>query len=215
MKFQYIKVCGLRKKDNIVDIISTGISHIGFIFYKKSPRYAVGKLDPQFAKSINTVKKVGVFVNASPSDIVDKIESYGLDMIQLHGSESPQFCDDLKKQISVMKAFNIKSENDIQKANDYHGSCDYFLFDAAGKSAGGNGVLFNWNLLDNYRGETPFFLSGGIGLEELGQIQRFTHSQCVGVDVNSKFESEPGIKKTQEIKKFMEGLKASNKTTIS
>ena len=142
-------------------------------------------------------------MNAEEDYILEKVKEYGLDMLQLHGEESPEFCKKMRMQIPVMKAFKIKGETNIAETEKYSGCCDYFLFDTAGKLYGGNGTLFNWNLLNHYKGETPFFLSGGIGLEEVEALSKFEHSSWRVIDVNSKFEDAPGIKNMEKIKQFL------------
>lgn len=179
------------------------MDYAGFIFYEKSKRFVEGKLGPQIIKAAKGVKKVGVFVNAHEKYILQKVKEYGLDMLQLHGEESPEFCKKLKKQIPVIKAFKIKGKTDIAETERYSGCCNYFLFDTAGKLYGGNGKLFNWKLLDNYNGNTPFFLSGGIGLEEVEELKKFKHPSWVAIDVNSKFEDAPGVKNIKKLKQFL------------
>ncbi len=149
------------------------------------------------------IKKVGVFVNAEETYILKKVEEYGLDLLQLHGEESPALCRRLRKHLPVVKVFKISAEEDIEEAKQYAGVCDYFLFDAAGKLYGGNGVLFKWELLEKYSGDTPFFLSGGIGLEEIPLLNKFAHPSWMAVDVNSQFEDAPGIKNIEKIKQFL------------
>ncbi len=180
------------------------MDYAGFIFYEKSKRFVEGrKLDPKIVRHTKRVKKVGVFVNAHEKYILQKVKEYGLDLLQLHGEESPKFCERLKQHIPVMKAFKIKNKEDIEETENYAGVCDYLLFDTAGKLYGGNGKLFNWKLLDNYNGDTPFFLSGGIGVEEVEELKKFKHPSWVAIDVNSKFEDAPGVKNIKKIKQFL------------
>lgn len=186
-----------------------GFDYAGMIFYEKSPRFVQGKLSPEEAKSCSGIKKIGVFVNADKSYILQQIDHYQLDLIQLHGDESPEFCATLRKQIPVMKAFRIKAIEDLQKASGYEGCCDYFLFDSPGKLYGGNGTTFEWNLLKKYDGYTPFFLSGGIGQEEIPALKNFDHPKWLGIDINSRFETAPGIKDKTILKQFLWDLNIS------
>ncbi len=203
---KHIKVCGLTDPHNIEALIPAGITHIGFIFYKKTPRYVIGKLQPEQARSITGVQKTGVFVNADKEEIEHKIVSFGLDIIQLHGDESPALCRVLNTKIPVIKAFTVNDQADLLKTIKYKGCCTYYLFDAAGKSPGGNGVVFNWELLREYHGKTPFFLSGGIGLEEIEKLKSFSHPQWTGIDINSKFEIRPGFKNVEKVQEFLQGI---------
>lgn len=180
-----------------------GVQYGGMIFYDKSPRFAEGKIDVEKVKAFKGMKKVGVFVNADKEYILTKIEKYGLDLLQLHGEETPGFCNELHQYLPVIKAFRIKDEKDIKKTDNYMGVCDYFLFDAHGKLYGGNGHIFNWRLLDKYRSKVPFLLSGGIGMSEVDQLKSFSHPALTAVDVNSRFETEPGVKNMKEIKQFI------------
>lgn len=198
-----IKVCGLTRFEDMEQLGEIGVQYGGMIFYKRSPRFAEGKINAEKVKSYHAIKKVGVFVNAGEEYIVERIEKYGLDLLQLHGEETPDFCNTLNKYLPVIKAFRIKDENDLKKVAEYKGSSNYFLFDASGKLYGGNGELFNWEILKSYTGSVPFFLSGGIGLSETTAIKSFQHSSLFAIDVNSRFETEPGIKNMNEIKQFI------------
>lgn len=206
MRKPSIKVCGLTLLNQVEELADSEVSFGGFIFYSPSSRYVEGKLDPTSIRSIQNLKKVGVFVNATKAYILEKAIEYGLDFVQLHGEESPEFCRDLQQEIAVIKAFKVQDKKDIRLTKAYEGTCDYFLFDTAGKLYGGNGILFNWKLLEAYRGATPFFLSGGIGLEEVPALHNFSHPRFFGVDVNSKFENAPGVKNLLKLKQFINEL---------
>ena len=199
----HIKVCGLTRFEDMEQLDEAGVQYGGMIFYKKSPRFADGRINAGKVKSYHAIKKVGVFVNASEEYIIEQIEKYGLDLLQLHGEETPELCSTLNKYLPVIKAFRIKDENDLKKVAEYKGSSHYFLFDTSGKLYGGNGELFNWEILKSYTGSVPFFLSGGIGLSETTAIKSFQHSFLFAIDVNSRFETEPGIKNMNEIKQFI------------
>jgi len=212
-----LKVCGMKYRENIKAAAELQPNYLGFIFYRKSTRYFSGKI-PELPKS---TKKVGVFVDASLSRIVLKIAKHGLDAIQLHGNESPEFCKSFKKseiikgikrgvdfkhQFKVIKAFKIDSDFDFSQLKEYEKVCDYFLFDTKGKLPGGNGYAFDWKILENYKLSKPYFLSGGIGLEEDKKIKEFIKQPaakyCYAIDVNSRFEIEPGLKNIDIIKEF-------------
>lgn len=197
--------------ENIREIASLQPDYLGFIFYEASPRNCVHAL-PEIPKQI---KKVGVFVNADGDTITKKVTEYQLDAIQLHGSESVEFCANIQKLgIEVFKVFSVDDTFDFQQILPYENVCDYFLFDTKGKHHGGNGYTFNWKVLEKYPSEKPFILSGGIGLEELASVQQFlkTHigQKCYAIDVNSKFEIEAGWKNEPECKKLITDLRLTN-----
>jgi len=200
-----LKICGMKYEDNIKAVAELQPEYMGFIFYGRSKRNFDGIL-PVLPK---VIKKVGVFVDAGLEEINDSIEKFDLQAIQLHGDESPEFCKDLKN-VEVIKVFTIGKIFDFDVLKYYEDVCDYFLFDTKGKEKGGNGIVFDWNLLENYPSEKPFFLSGGIGLEELESIKNFTKSElsryCYALDVNSKFEDEPGLKQIDKLKYFKNNL---------
>lgn len=190
-----IKVCGMRDSQNIADLAKLNPDYIGFIFYAKSPRCATDLDEKAVSALPNTIQKVGVFVNEAIEVIHEKALTYGLDVLQLHGNETPVLCLQLqKKGFTIFKAFPISEASDFKKTRTYEGCCDYFLFDTKTAQQGGSGIKFDWKLLHNYTGKTPFLLSGGIALQDLETIQKLTHPMFVGIDVNSKFETAPGMK---------------------
>lgn len=211
-----VKICGM--KYNTAQVAKLQPDYLGFIFYDNSPRNFEGII-PELPKSI---KKVGVFVdNGNILDMAQKILNYKLDMVQLHGSESPKYCQALKimdigvgdnhlyksHKFKIIKVFSIKDEFDFSQLQPYEEYVDYFLFDTKGKLPGGNGYTFNWDVLKDYPLTKPYFLSGGIGLGELQKIKEFikhpTSKYCYAIDVNSKFEIEPGLKSINELEKFI------------
>lgn len=199
-----IKVCGLRDADNIYAVEQAGANWLGFIFYSKSKR-CVEKVPSYLSVD---AKRVGVFVNESIFFIMDKVNSFSLDIVQLHGDESPQLCQQLhNKQIEVMKAFGVTTELPAEKIAQYEGCCDYFLFDTKNINYGGSGEKFNWQILKDYQGNTPFLLSGGIGPDDVQAVCEFSHPMCVGVDLNSQFEHSAGNKNTQSIDQFIKSIK--------
>ena len=197
-----VKVCGMRDAENIRQLEALGIDWMGMIFWPKSKRYV--STPPAYLPQ--HVRKVGVFVDASLDAIRQYVEDYQLDIIQLHGQESPETLKALKP-LTIIKAFNIATPEDLQKTVAYEGLADYFLFDTKGKSVGGNGEKFDWSVLDSYQGETPFLLSGGIGSEDAQDIKSFHHPKCIGIDLNSRFETEPGLKDITKLKQFLEAIR--------
>lgn len=202
-----LKVCGMKYQDNILEVADLQPQFLGFIFHEPSGRYFEGSI-PELHDSI---QKVGVFVDKSVEQIVHHIEKYQLDVIQLHGHESPEVCRLLKSTgKTVIKVFSIKDNFDFDVLKAYETVCDYFLFDTKGKLPGGNGYAFNWKILDKYPSTKPFFLSGGIGIDEIENLKQFNLSKaskyCYAVDVNSKFEIEPGLKNIENLKKFINRL---------
>lgn len=198
-----LKICGMKYPENILEVGALLPDYMGFIFWKKSARYFDGII-PDLPKSI---KKVGVFVNESSSLILEKVEKYNLQAIQLHGHESVEFCLDLKNeiknlkqvQIEIIKVFSVADDFDFEVLKPFETVCDYFLFDTKGKLPGGNGTPFDWKVLEKYPSNKPFFLSGGIGIAEMGAVNEIskTNLPVYAIDVNSKFEIEPGLKNIQ------------------
>ena len=187
-----IKVCGMQEAENIQQLVELPIDYIGFIFYKKSSRFVATK--PELNIPLN-VQKVGVFVNASTEEIISKINEFDLQVTQLHGDESPKFCQEIKKLgIETFKAFGIDDNFDWSIVAEYEGKVDYFLFDTKSKQYGGTGQTFNWQKLKDYPYSTPYWLSGGISLENIEEAVGFEDNRLYGLDLNSKFEIEPGLK---------------------
>ena len=201
-----IKVCGMREAENIRAVEALGIDLMGFIFWPKSKRYVSER--PAYLPT--QCKRVGVFVNASIEEIMQKVQDYALDYIQLHGSESPEYAQRLRSvygdSVAVIKAFNIATKEDLEATKPYEGLADYFLFDTKAQLPGGSGRQFDWSVLADYVGETPFLLSGGLGPDDAERVKAFNHPKCVGIDLNSKFEVEPALKDIQKLKTFLEQL---------
>lgn len=206
-----IKVCGITEMKQLQQLDGLGIDFAGLIFYQNSPRYVKGKLEGKEVKNADfDLRKTGVFVNPSLSEVLDIIDEYGLDVVQLHGDESPELCDDLSTEVEVIKAFRISgTENIDQLIAPYDAVCDYYLFDTGGlqESLGGTGKQFDWSLLGKAKIEKPFFLSGGIGPEDAARIKAFKHPDLFGVDINSRFETAPGVKDMKLVLQFKQGLK--------
>lgn len=192
----------MKNPENISGVIGLGVNWIGFIFYEKSARYFGD--NPVSISSGNTFKKIGVFVNATCEQILQTATTHRLDYIQLHGDETPEFCCQLQKQgIAIIKAFSISSVKDLEKTSEYEGKADYFLFDTKCETYGGSGKSFDWSILSAYEGKTPFLLSGGINPQSIQTINDFYHPQLAGIDLNSGFEIEPGLKDVQELSDFL------------
>ena len=207
MNGELIKVCGMRDAENIREVEALGIGMMGFIFYPKSSRYVSER--PAYLPQ--KCKRVGVFVDATIDDIRQHIADYGLDVIQLHGHESPELIRELRSQVSdfrlqVIKAFNIATKEDLDATTPYEGLVDYFLFDTKGPSVGGNGEKFDWSVLDGYSGPTPFLLSGGIGPDDADRVKAIRHPQCAGIDLNSRFELSPAFKDIYLLQEFLNVL---------
>jgi len=200
-----LKVCGMRSSENISELIKLKPDFIGFIFHEKSPRNVIELPQVVIPKNI---KKTGVFVDKPMTFIQEKAKRFDLDYIQLHGKESPKFCKILQAEgFRLIKAFTITSNFDFEQTKAYESYCEFFLFDAFGKQAGGNGITFNWELLQKYKGNTPFLLSGGINNTMVKDVLDFNHKQYKGIDINSGFELKPAIKNIEQIKTFKDALK--------
>ncbi len=203
-----LKICGMKYPDNILEVGSLLPDYMGFIFWEKSARYFDGAL-PNLPQSI---KKTGVFVNASQEDIVAKVSQYDLQAVQLHGHESVTFCQELKEylgnSIEIIKVFSVDSEFDFNELKPFESVCDYFLFDTKGKLPGGNGTTFDWKVLEKYPSQKPFFLSGGIGLDEIDLVNEIvkTDLPIYAIDVNSKFEIEAGLKDKEKLDRFKQKI---------
>lgn len=202
-----VKVCGMREPENIEKVAQLGVDMMGFIFYPKSPRFASQSVARTAADK--NVCRVGVFVNDSSGLISDKIHLFDLNAVQLHGNESRELCELLHKQnglLKVIKAISVSTAGDILKCKEYVGAVDYFLFDTKCKTVGGSGQQFDWQVLENYDGDVPFILSGGIGPEDVERVRNFHHPKCIGIDLNSKFELKPGLKDVKKLNTFLENI---------
>ena len=217
-----IKVCGMRDAQNIREVSQLGVDMIGMIFYPKSPRYVEMQsshagIIPDYAKEDINIKsskspaRVGVFVDDMVQNIVTRVVNYHLDYVQLHGNEPREMCEnlrltldpDIRPGIKIIKAISVSDASDIQKYKEYVGAVDLFLFDTKCKTVGGSGRQFDWQVLEQYDGEVPFLLSGGIGPEDASRLHAFHHPKCIGIDLNSRFEIEPGVKDVEKLKGFL------------
>lgn len=179
---------------------------LGYIFYPASKRYVGENPDTGLFNSAKSM--VGVFVNENIYEILGLSKNLGFDVVQLHGKENPKTCEILKKQgLKIIKAFSVDEKFKFEKTVPYIGAADYFLFDTKTKQHGGSGKKFNWEMLDKYNGETPFFLSGGINPEDAEAVKKLNHEQLAGIDLNSGFENAPGEKNVEKLKEFIEKIK--------
>ena len=202
-----LKVCGITNTETIRALIPMKISRLGFIFYHRSPRYVYGKLIEEGLNEIPIqIKKTGVFVNAEIAEIEQILKTFCLDSIQLHGDEPPEFCNYFKDKTEVIKTISIKDKNSFETAKLYNKSCHLFLFDTQSEKYGGTGKSFDWQWLEAYKLDKPFYLSGGISLENYAEIKKIKHEKLIGIDVNSKFETAPGKKDIEKIRLLVERM---------
>jgi len=209
-----LKVCGMRNPGNIQDLVESQPHFIGLIFYKKSSRYVLLEENRDTIKAIPpAIKRVGVFVNEPLENLFQLVNDYGLDYVQLHGGESREYCSQVKqKGIQVIKVFSIENQLPIEKLGEFEDLVSYFLFDTKTPLYGGSGQVFNWEILADYPSKVPYFLSGGIGVDELNNILLDKYPGLAVIDVNSKIEIKPGFKdidKVNEMKQIMTRKKES------
>ncbi len=192
----------MKDDNNIKELMELQPDYMGFIFYEKSKRDVQGVLNQELLLSFpKSIKKTGVFVNASTAFILEKVETYQLDAVQLHGQESPEQAKEIKdKGLEVFKAFSVGETFDFAQLESYKGAVDYFLFDTKGKEVGGNGFTFDWTILNDYDNEVPFLLSGGLDGNNIEDVKKLSHLNIYAVDVNSKFEIEPALKDIDMLK---------------
>lgn len=202
-----LKICGMR--DNPLEMLPLAPDYLGFILWEPSARFFRGEI-PELP---GPIKKTGVFVDAPLGEVMEKMVGYGLGAIQLHGGETPEYCRKLQEMVAdhdprpeIIKAFALGDGTDFSPMGDYETGCDFFLFDSRGPLPGGNGFGFDWSLLADYPLEKPFFLSGGIGPDSVDGLREFFQSpaaaHCIGLDVNSRFETRPGLKDVAALKRF-------------
>lgn len=201
-----IKVCGNTETENLKEVCKLQPDYVGFIFYAKSKRYV------KFFKTVAKIngckaKRVGVFVNESLENINQYVEDYALDIIQLHGDETAEFCQKVSKIRPVFKAFLINDKFNFNILNNYKSSCNKFLFDTSSKMYGGSGKKFDWQLLSAYKLNIPFILSGGIGSDDIENIESIQHPMLNGIDLNSGFEIEPGVKNIEKLSAFIKNIR--------
>ena len=189
------------------EVLSLNPDLAGMIFYPKSPRYVCNNQDVDLKQKLNNTKKVGVFVNEDYNRIIEMVNIYNLDYVQLHGNESVDFCKQIRAQVPVIKAFGISTKEDFDKIGEYAQNVDYLLFDTKTSSYGGSGQQFDWNMLQEVNIPQKFFLSGGISLNSLNIIKDLKINNLVGVDLNSKFEDAPALKNIEKLKQALNILR--------
>ncbi len=226
----------MRDTENILRVSALDIDMMGFIFYPDSPRFvhmisSQAGILPDYSEERKNrtsamatgesehrrsrIKRVGVFVDDMPQNIVTRVYNYSLDYIQLHGDESRVACEnlratldpDIRPGIKIVKAIGVTTPDDLKKCEQYAGAVDLFLFDTKCKMKGGSGEQFDWSVLDSYDGDIPFLLSGGIGPGDVERVKAFNHPKCIGIDVNSKFETEPALKDVELLRKFIKQIR--------
>ncbi|HJV19415.1 MAG TPA: phosphoribosylanthranilate isomerase [Sediminibacterium sp.] len=208
------KVCGLNSVDQFMQLDEMGVEFGGFIFYPQSPRYALKHMQPAELKKARGqhINKVGVFVNESAEHVLRMVDECGLYLVQLHGDETPRYCEKIADYVTVIKAFRLRNDDNVLwKVKDYYDVADMFLFDTEGAAFGGTGKQFNWNILKELAINKPFYLSGGIGPDDVALLEAFAKDPVAkdlfAIDVNSKFETAPGVKNMDLLKKFIEEIK--------
>ncbi len=203
-----VKICGMREAANILSVADFNPDFLGFIFYQKSARYVGEALDTELLRSLPaSICKVGVFVDAPLPELLATTTHYSLDYVQLHGHETPAYCQAVRaKGLRVIKAFAVDEAFDFGSLAAYVPGCELFLFDTKGKHPGGNGHRFDWQLLHKYQGPTPFLLSGGLGPANVDELLHFRHPQLMGYDVNSLLETAPGHKDVEATARLLTRL---------
>ena len=202
----------MRDPENISGVVGALPDYLGFIFYHKSKRFVGFNPSAEVMAVVpDSVKKVGVFVNETPEKVLETVQNWDLNVVQLHGNETPEYCQQIQHSgITVFKAFSVDELFDFEMLDAYSKVCSYFLFDTKGQLPGGTGQKFNWQLLQNYKGDVPFFLSGGIGPLDLEAIRHFGHPRWCGIDINSGFEISPALKDVEKVKYFISGIRKLN-----
>lgn len=201
-----LKICGITDKSDIAGIVNLNPDFLGFIFYSGSKRNVSDRLKRiPFEIIPKSINKVAVFVNENTRTIENIVLKYGFSHVQLHGNESPEQCKEVQGFASVIKVFRVQQAIPT-KIGDYEGYCDYFLFDTYGKEYGGNGEPFNHSIISDYNLSTPFILSGGIDPQDALYLNKLTFPKLYAVDVNSRFESEPGLKDIGKLEQFIKQL---------
>ena len=204
-----VKICGMKFPKNILEIGALQPDYMGFIFYSKSKRFVGENFSIKSIEKLpKNIKKVGVFVNESSKIILDNVNKYELDSVQLHGNESVETCAIIKeKGIEVIKVFSVDNYFNFEEVIPFEAVSDYFLFDTKTEKYGGSGKVFNWEILEKYKLEKPFFLSGGLGLENLNAITKITHPALIGLDFNSKLEDKNYKKISEEVSELIHKIR--------
>ena len=207
-----IKVCGMTQIEQVDKLADLGVTFAGFIFYPKSPRYVFKHMTTTQIRKENNINKVGVFVNAPVEEVLHMVDECRLHMVQLHGDESPKYCEKIADYVSVVKAFRLSDNDSVQwMIKPFMDVCDMFMFDTMGAGYGGTGKKFDWNMLQGQTIGKPFFLSGGIEPGDEEKLKTFTTEPVAkalfAIDINSQFELAPGIKQLDKVRLFADNLK--------
>jgi len=203
-----VKVCGNTDPANARMIAEASPDFMGFVFYGSSPRYVGDNPDPSLFTLPEGIDKIGVFVDEDPVSVIEIVAMYNLDYVQLHGTETPGYCEGLKLSgLKILKAFGLCEYTDFEMYTSYMEVCDFFLFDRRTSKYGGSGEKFDWSILEKYKLDKPFFLGGGIGPGDASSIKGINNYRLVAADINSRFETSPGIKDPAAVKRFIEELK--------
>lgn len=209
-----IKVCGMTSAEQVLQLDEMGVEFAGFIFYPKSPRYVYKYMPRTDIKKIKGkgINKVGVFVNAPVEEVLEAVDDCGLYLVQLHGDETPKYCEKIANYVTVVKAFRLREDDNVLwKVKDYRDIADMFLFDTEGAGYGGTGKKFDWNVLKGLSVQKSFFLSGGIGPDDTDRLKEFAAEPVAkdlfSIDINSRFETSPGVKDMEKLKTFIEAVK--------
>ena len=205
-----IKICGMREPDNIRQVTNLHPDYMGFIFWSGSPRNAC-QLDPAALATVpQTIRRVGVFVNETEEQVIRTAQRYRLDLVQLHGHESPEACRRINQIVPVIKALSVATRADIEQTQRYQECCSILLLDTKTSTYGGSGQQFDWSLLEHYTGRLPFLLSGGIGPQDAERLLSLSHHALLGFYLNRRFESAPGHKEYDRLKPCIEQFKKQN-----
>ncbi|HEU4607194.1 MAG TPA: phosphoribosylanthranilate isomerase, partial [Chitinophagaceae bacterium] len=206
-----VKVCGMTQEDQVAELADMGVAFAGFIFYPKSPRYVFKHMTTTQIRKENRINKVGVFVNASIEEVLHMVDECRLHMVQLHGDETPRYCEKIADYVSVVKAFRLSDNDSVEwTIRSYMDVCDMFMFDTMGAGYGGTGKKFDWTVLKDAQIGKPFFLSGGIEPGDEEKLKDFTKEPVAkalfAVDINSRFELSPGVKDMKAVRQFVQNM---------
>src|SRR5688572_15070924 len=206
-----VKVCGMTLPEQLEQLGGMGVTFAGFIFYPKSPRYVFKHMTTTQIRKENNVNKVGVFVNAGVEDVLHMVDECRLHMVQLHGDETPKYCERISDYVSVVKAFRLSENDNVDwMIRPYMDMCDMFMFDTMGAGYGGTGKKFDWTILKNSFIGKPFFLSGGIEPGDEERLKLFAREPMAkalfAIDINSRFEVSPGVKDMKKVSAFVANL---------
>lgn len=203
-----IKVCGMKDARNIADVVALKPDMLGFIFYALSSRYAGNLPAEEICAIAPEIRKTGVFVNSDPEEIQTIVARYNIKTVQLHGNETPEMCQSMKERgLQVIKAIGVGDVSDLDLCLPYESCCDMLLFDTKSPLYGGTGQAFNWKILESYRGKLPFLLSGGITAADAVRVKAFEHPRFAGIDLNSRFETTPGMKDARMLASFISEIR--------